>query len=99
MPATAQFLTSQNPALMKRNVLASFANVLLIPVTIVPRTVGALVVTGGTAAVNGLSMLNPQRWGTQGSKPLASDYHTPSGDKEEAYFENQHDEKADRRCK
>jgi recyclin-1 len=47
---------------MKRNVLASFTNVLLMPVTIVPRTVGALVTTGGTAAVNGIAMLNPQRW-------------------------------------
>lgn len=32
----------------------------------VPRTVGAvgaIVQTGGTAAVNGISMLNPARWG------------------------------------
>ena len=63
--ATTQFLASQNPALVKRNVLASFTNVLLLPVTIVPKTVGAVsgaLVTGGTAAVQGIAMLNPQRW-------------------------------------
>lgn len=51
---------------MKRNVLASFTSVLLLPVTIVPRTVGAVggaLMTGGTAAVQGLAMLNPARWG------------------------------------
>jgi recyclin-1 len=39
--------------------------VLLLPVTIVPKTVGAVggaLVTGGTAAVQGIAMLNPQRW-------------------------------------
>jgi recyclin-1 len=51
---------------VKRNVLASFKDVLLLPVTIVPLTVNALV-TGGTQAVNGLSMLNPQRWANQGA--------------------------------
>jgi len=38
---------------------------LLLPVTIVPKTVGAVggaLVTGGTAAVQGMAMLNPQRW-------------------------------------
>ena len=62
----ARFLSSQNPALVKRNVLASFTDILLLPVTIVPRTVGAVVEgarTGANAAVNGISMLNPQRWG------------------------------------
>ncbi|THV02232.1 hypothetical protein K435DRAFT_836576 [Dendrothele bispora CBS 962.96] len=64
-----RFLTSQNPAQVKRNVLASFTDVLLLPVTIVPRTVNAVggalvtgVVTGGTAAVQGIAMLNPARW-------------------------------------
>lgn len=65
---------------MKRNVLASFTNVLLLPVTIVPRAVGAgvgavgaigtgvgaAIGTGvgavGTGVVQGISMLNPQRW-------------------------------------
>jgi recyclin-1 len=37
-----RFLTSQNPAQVKRNVLASFTSVLLLPVTIVPRTMGAV---------------------------------------------------------
>lgn len=54
---------------MKRTVLASFTDVLLLPVTIVPRTVGAVVEgarTGANAAVSGISMLNPQRWGGTG---------------------------------
>ncbi|KAJ4490293.1 exocyst complex component Sec10-like protein [Lentinula aciculospora] len=71
--ASARFLTSHNPSQVKRNVLASFANVLLLPVTIVPRTVGAVggaLVSGGTAvggaAAQGIAMLNPQRWGGAG---------------------------------
>lgn len=51
--------------MLKRNVLASFTNILMLPVTIVPRTVGAVggaLMTGGTAAVQGIAMLNPQRW-------------------------------------
>jgi len=38
----------------------------MLPVTIVPRTVGAVgaaLTTGGTAAAQGIAMLNPQRWG------------------------------------
>lgn len=64
--STARFLSSHNPAQVKRNVLASFTSVLLLPVTIVPRTMGAVggaIMTGGTAAVQGIAMLNPQRWG------------------------------------
>ena len=52
--------------MVKRNVLAGFRDVLLLPVTIVPRTVTFgvnAIVTGGSQAVNGLSMLNPQKWG------------------------------------
>ncbi len=67
---TARFLTSHNPAQVKRNVLASFTSVLLLPVTIVPRTVGAVggaIMTGGTAAAQGIAMLNPQRWGGGGA--------------------------------
>ncbi|KIY45782.1 hypothetical protein FISHEDRAFT_66826 [Fistulina hepatica ATCC 64428] len=64
--ATGQsFLASQNPAQMKRNVLKSFTDVLLLPVTIVPRTVNVVgegIATVGTAAFQGISMLNPQRW-------------------------------------
>jgi recyclin-1 len=65
----ARFLSSHNPAQVKRNVLASFTDVLLLPVTIVPKTVGmtvgavgAAAGAAGTAAVQGLQMLNPQRW-------------------------------------
>lgn len=65
---------------MKRTVLASFTDVLLLPVTIVPRAVGAgvgavgaigtgvgaAIGTGvgavGTGVVQGIAMLNPQRW-------------------------------------
>ncbi|KAF9265076.1 hypothetical protein L218DRAFT_979323 [Marasmius fiardii PR-910] len=65
-----RFLTSHNPAQVKRNVLASFTDVLLLPVTIVPRTVGAVggaIVSGGKmmteGTVQGIAMLNPVRWG------------------------------------
>ena len=64
-----RFLASHNPALVKRNVLASFTNLLLLPVTIVPRTVGAVseaLITSGSAAAQGIAMLNPQRWGPGG---------------------------------
>jgi len=76
-----RFLTAQNPALMKRTVLASFTDVLLLPVTIVPRTVGAGVVAVGgavgavgTGMVQGIAMLNPQRWvgGAESAKEYAS---------------------------
>ncbi|KAI8974035.1 exocyst complex component Sec10-like protein [Trametes punicea] len=70
---TARFLGSHNPAQVKRNVLASFTDVLLLPVTIVPRTVGkavgAAITTGSTAAVQGIAMLNPQRWGAPPGTP------------------------------
>ncbi|KAG8956932.1 F-box protein: endocytic membrane traffic, recycling ReCYcling 1 [Tulasnella sp. 419] len=65
----ARFLSSHNPAQVKRTVLASFTDVLLLPVTIVPRTIGVIgsgvgaVRGAGSAAVAGISMLNPQRWG------------------------------------
>ena len=68
--SAARFLWSHNPAQVKRNVLASFTDVLLLPVTIVPRTVGAVgaaLTQGGTAAVQGIAMLNPQRWVAQSS--------------------------------
>ncbi|GBE82527.1 hypothetical protein SCP_0409110 [Sparassis crispa] len=67
-PDHARFLGSHNPAQVKRTVLASFTDVLLRPVTIVPRTVGKAVgaafTSGSSAAVQGIAMLNPQRWGT-----------------------------------
>ncbi len=62
---TARFLGSHNPAQVKRTVLASFTDVLFLPVIIVPRAVGAAITTGSTAAVQGIQMLNPQRWGAQ----------------------------------
>ncbi|EIN14220.1 hypothetical protein PUNSTDRAFT_41494 [Punctularia strigosozonata HHB-11173 SS5] len=48
------FIASQNPALVKRNVLASFTNVLLLPVTIVPRaiTTGVGAITTGVGAMS-----------------------------------------------
>lgn len=61
-PTSTTFLTSQNPAQVKKNVLASFRDVLLLPVTIIPRTAVYVVSAGSTAAVQGLSMLNPQNW-------------------------------------
>ncbi|KAG2131018.1 exocyst complex component Sec10-like protein [Suillus clintonianus] len=91
-----RFLTAQNPALMKRTVLASFTNVLLLPVTIVPRTVGAGVVAVGgavggavgavgTGMVQGIAMLNPQRWvGGTGSVNNAKEYASFGGAEGEA---------------
>jgi recyclin-1 len=69
-----QFLTSQNPDQVKRNVLASFRDVLLLPVTIVPRTVSYgvnAIVSGSSQAVSGLAMLNPQKWAGNQSGPTA----------------------------
>lgn len=59
--AEPKFLTAANPDQVKRNVLAGFKDALLLPVTIVPRTVNFAIVSG-TQAVNGLAMLNPQKW-------------------------------------
>lgn len=59
------FLSSDNPDQVKRNVLAGFKDVLLLPVTIVPRTVSYgvnAIGTVGSHAVSGLAMLNPQKW-------------------------------------
>lgn len=56
------FLASNNPAQVKRNVLSGFKDVLLMPVTVVPRAAGvvggAVIRTAGT----GLSQLNPLKW-------------------------------------
>jgi len=59
------FLAAVSPAHLKRNVLSSFTNVLLLPVSIVPRTVAAVGETVSGAAVQGISMLDPRRWGGQ----------------------------------
>ncbi|QRW13146.1 exocyst complex component Sec10 [Ceratobasidium sp. AG-Ba] len=76
----ARFLGSHNPAQVKRNVLSSFTNVLLMPVTIVPK-VGEQI---GSAAVAGFGMLNPQRWSTAGSTRVAGSngYRTPMMEKD-----------------
>jgi len=66
---------------VKRNVLASFTDVLLLPVTIVPKTVGmtvgavgAAAGAAGSAAVQGLQMLHPQRWAGNNTTPSANGY-------------------------
>jgi recyclin-1 len=56
------FLTTTSPAHLKSNVLSTFTNLLLIPVSIVPRTVE----TVSGAAVHGIAMLDPRRWGGAG---------------------------------
>ncbi|KAF5365282.1 hypothetical protein D9758_005333 [Tetrapyrgos nigripes] len=99
-----RFLTSQNPAQVKRNVLASFTDVLLLPVTIVPRTVNAVggalvtgVVTGGTAAVQGIAMLNPARWtGTTGGQEEWKEYESKGY---QAYGLDDSDEKKSTKAK
>ncbi|KZT22891.1 hypothetical protein NEOLEDRAFT_1070445 [Neolentinus lepideus HHB14362 ss-1] len=86
-PQQARFLGSQNPALVKRTVLASFTDVLLLPVTIVPR-VGAALQTGGTAAVQGIAMLNPQRWGgAAGREGYSRDLELKGAGGEDVLFE------------
>ncbi|KAJ7134384.1 exocyst complex component Sec10-domain-containing protein [Mycena epipterygia] len=72
--SSTRFLSSHNPAQVKRNVLASFTSVLLLPVTIVPRAVGGALMTGGNAAVQGIAMLNPQRWGGGHSGSVGQGY-------------------------
>ncbi|KAI9513549.1 exocyst complex component Sec10-like protein [Russula earlei] len=56
------FLASSSHANLKSNVLSTFTNLLLIPVSTVPRTVE----TVSGAAVHGISMLDPRRWGGAG---------------------------------
>ncbi|KAJ7505525.1 exocyst complex component Sec10-domain-containing protein [Mycena galericulata] len=73
-PSSTRFLSSHNPAQVKRNVLASFTSVLLMPVTIVPRAVGGALMTGGNAAVQGIAMLNPQRWGGGNTGAVGNGY-------------------------
>jgi len=87
--------------LVKRNVLASFTSLLLLPVTIVPRTVGVVgeaLITGGSAAVQGIAMLNPQRWGpggvTKGKREINS-YSTNLGKDGGTLFEADEDDEED----
>ncbi|KAH7337838.1 exocyst complex component Sec10-domain-containing protein [Rhizoctonia solani] len=74
----ARFLGSHNPAQVKRSVLTSFTNVLLLPVTIVPR-VGEQI---GSAAVTGFGMLNPQRWSGNSRTDPSGAYRTPVGERD-----------------
>ncbi|KAF9218811.1 hypothetical protein BS17DRAFT_790611 [Gyrodon lividus] len=81
-----RFLSSHNPALVKRTILASFTDALLLPVTIVPRAVGvgvgavgdAVGAIGngvgamGTGVAQGITMLNPQRWMGNGESTMTS---------------------------
>jgi recyclin-1 len=64
---TPRFLASENPQQVKRTLLASFTDVLLLPVTVVPRAVGSAAGAVGAgiygAGSAGIAMLNPQRWG------------------------------------
>ncbi|KAI5122031.1 hypothetical protein M0805_008021 [Coniferiporia weirii] len=86
--SAARFLGSHNPAQVKRTLLASFTDILLLPVTIVPRTVGAVgaaLTTGGSAAVQGIAMLNPQRWVAQGNP--GGEYSRKLGDEGQTIFE------------
>ncbi|KAF4612782.1 hypothetical protein D9613_011761 [Agrocybe pediades] len=98
--STRRYLSStENPAVLKRNVLASFTNVLLLPVTIVPRTVNAVggaLMTGGNAAVQGISMLNPQRWAGSGNLGPADTKYSRNLDKDRGtLFELDDDEDED----
>jgi recyclin-1 len=59
----------------------------MLPVTIVPRTVGAVgaaLTTGGTAAVQGIAMLNPQRWGGTAPSEYSRNFETNGHDEYEA---------------
>ncbi|KAI0299356.1 exocyst complex component Sec10-like protein [Multifurca ochricompacta] len=64
------FLASSSPARLKSNVLSTFTNLLLIPVSIVPRTVE----TVSGAAVHGIAMLDPRRWGGAGQINASEGY-------------------------
>ena len=117
----ARFVTSQNPAQMKRNVLNSFGNVLMLPVTIIPKAVGAVgtvavtgvqaigsgVVTGVQAvgsgvatvgsvavggAVNGISMLNPSKWG---GPPKVEEGYTRQGESGAVVWSEEMDDEGD----
>jgi recyclin-1 len=91
----ARFLSSSNPAQVKRNVLASFTDVLLLPVTIVPRAVGGALMTGSTAAVQGIAMLNPQRWGSNNSSGATNGYMKHLDSDNDTLFETGPEDDAD----
>ena len=85
------FLASANPALVKRNVMASFGKALLLPVTIVPKTMAYsfnAVTTGAFNAVvqigAGIGTLAGTQTGPAGAKRLQNDLsaHAPQDDEE-----------------
>ncbi|KAI5480581.1 f-box protein pof6 [Pseudohyphozyma bogoriensis] len=70
------FLASQNPAMVKKNVLAGFTKVLLLPVTIIPKTASmglSAITSGATGAFNTFA-----QFGTQLTSGVASGTRTPS---------------------
>lgn len=104
-PVSTTFLTSQNPALVKRNVLASFRDVLLLPVTIIPRTAVYVVSAGSKTAVQGLSMLNPNNWQPTVVAGKVTPGYLKNGEGGTTVFElgdddedEKHDEKPSREC-
>ncbi|KAJ1024740.1 hypothetical protein NDA16_002780 [Ustilago loliicola] len=91
------FLASSNPAQVKRNVLSGFKDVLLMPVTVVPRAAGAV---GGAVirtAGTGLSQLNPLKWqqsstaGARSASAAGSAIGTPQRSSTPAIASNQND--------
>jgi recyclin-1 len=61
-PSATTFLNASNPDQVKRNVLAGFKDALLLPVTIVPRTVTYGVNAIVSSGSHGLALMNPQKW-------------------------------------
>ena len=66
----------------KRSVLSSFTDVLLLPVTIVPRTVGGAAQRVGGAAVQGIAMLDPRRWGAEATSDVGGGGYKAQGEAE-----------------
>jgi recyclin-1 len=78
-------------------VLASFTDVLILPVTIVPRAVGAVgavLTTSGRGAAQGIAMLNPQRWGGG-----ANGYSRNVGTEDVVIFNQEDEEEHENLCK
>lgn len=75
----AAFLASQNPAAVKRSVLTNFKDVLLLPVTVVPRTAGYIGSAVARTAGTGLAQLNPRSW-QAGSATARVESPTPEKD-------------------
>ncbi|CAO1619058.1 unnamed protein product [Sympodiomycopsis kandeliae] len=80
----AAFLTAKNPAAVKRSVLSGFKDVLLLPVTVVPRTAvhvgGAVFRTAG----KGVSHLNPMKWQAGATTGPQADPEMPSSKEKQA---------------